>query len=263
MDQGVVRVEKRGPVRLLILNRPEKSNALSAVLLQRLDQVLRDLAKDEETRVLVIRGAGDKAFCAGFDLGDLEQEGIPGVDGAAVHPLDKVFRVIEDFPRPVFAMLNGSAYGGGYELAVCCDFRIAADDIQIAVPSVKLGLVYPWQGINRLIQRLGPSVARRMLFTAGSFQGAEIARLGLADCVVPRSDLEDITFELARTVAAHSPNAIRGTKRSINLLLRAYHPSEQTRATCDRLTAQSWQSRELQVARKALLDKSENEDEKG
>lgn len=262
MDEGIIKVEKRGRVRLLILNRPEKRNALSAALLRRLDQYLRDLARDEEMRALVIRGAGDQAFCAGFDLDDLEREGLPGIDAAAVHPLDKVFQAIEDFPYPVVAMLNGSVYGGGYELAVCCDFRIAADDIQIAVPSVKLGLVYPWQGIRRLIRLLGPAVTKRMLFTAGSFEGADITRLGLADWVVQRRDLERVTFELAQGVATHSPSAIRGTKRSINLLLRACYPSEKTRATCDRLTAESWQSRELQIARKALLDRSDKADEK-
>jgi enoyl-CoA hydratase/carnithine racemase len=257
MNEEIIRVEKKGPVRLLILNRPDKRNALSADLLRRLDRVLRELAQDEEARALVIRGAGDQSFCAGFDLGGLSQEQLPGTDGRASHPLDKVFQAIEDFPCPVFAMLNGSAYGGGYELAACCDFRIAADDIQIAVTSAKLGIVYPWQGLMRFIQLLGPSVTKQLLFTSRSIEGDEIARLGLADYVVQRGELEDLTFRMAEAVAAISPGAIRGTKRAISLLLRARYPSEQTRAECDRLAAESWQSDELQLARKALVQKTD------
>lgn len=257
MTEEILKLDSRGRIRVLTLNRPEKRNALSADLLLRLDQALRNLARDEEIRALVIRGAGDQAFCAGFDLFDLSQERLPGIDGLAPHPLNEVFQTLEDFPFPVFAMLNGSAYGGGYELAACCDFRIAADDIKIAVTSAKLGIVYPWQGLRRFIQLLGPAVTKQLLFTARGFEGEAIARLGLADRVVKRRDLEDTTFKMAEAVASNSPGAIRGTKQAINLLIRACDPNEQTRAQCDRLTAESWQSGELQLARKALFQKSE------
>ena len=255
MDQDILRIEKRGQVGVLILNRPEKRNALSAALMNRLYQALQDLSREDQVRALVIRGAGDQAFCAGFDLTyDGDQFEVSG-EKAAAHPLERALRAIEDFPYPVFAMLNGATYGGGYELAVCCDIRIAADDIKIAVSAVKLGIVYPWQGLRRFVQLLGPAVAKQLLFTGRTFQGTEIARMGLVDFLVTRGELEDLTYKIAGEVAANAPLALRGNKRALNLVLRAWSLSDQERAESESLTAQSWQGQELSEARAAFLEK--------
>lgn len=151
----LVQVQKN--ICTLTLNRPQKKNSLSLELIELLGFALKELAENDNVRTVILRGAGDKAFCSGFDIGSLPTQSRTDAD-QRLESLDLVEAVLQrlvDFPYPVIAMLNGFAFGLGCELAMCCDIRIGAEDIRMGMPPAKLGLVYPWAGLLRFVQSIG------------------------------------------------------------------------------------------------------------
>ena len=150
MPEDLILCGRENHVATLVLNRPAKKNSMSPDLVVLLLTKLQELARDKNVRAVVIRGAGANAFCAGFDIGSL-----PTADSSKataplmeINPVEQLFEAVQAFPYPVIAMLNGHAFGAGCELAVCCDMRIGATDILMGMPPAKLGLVYPWTGLN-------------------------------------------------------------------------------------------------------------------
>ena len=157
MDQQLLLIQAENKICTLTLNRPEKKNSLSLELVELFGSTLEELAEDDTVRAVILRGAGEQAFCAGFDIGSLPTQSKTDAD-QRLKSLDQVESLLQRlirFPYPVIAMLNGHAFGAGYELAVCCDIRIAADNIKIGMPPAKLGLVYPWTGLKRFVSVLG------------------------------------------------------------------------------------------------------------
>ena len=158
MDESdmLVLVEKRGRVAVVTLNRPEKRNALSPILLLELAQGLKELAEEDRTRCLVIRGTGDNAFSAGYDIGaiptDLNPEMMELLKDNP-NPLETGLEAVASFPYPVIAMLNGLAVGAGCELAITCDIRIGVEDLRMGMPPAKLGIVYSPSGMQKFIDR--------------------------------------------------------------------------------------------------------------
>jgi enoyl-CoA hydratase/carnithine racemase len=207
-------------VATLILNRPQKMNALTDQLIRDLKIRFEHLAMDETVRAVVIRGSGDKAFCSGYDFGALEakQASAAEVHEEASHPLEPVAEAIDAYPYPVIAMLNGSAFGAGCELAICCDLRVAADDIRIGMPPAKIGVVYPWNGLRRFVQAVGWNHTREMFFSADTFEGPCLKAMGLVNHLVPRSELEAVTLDLAARITANAPLALRGIKKTLSHL---------------------------------------------
>ena len=244
-------------VATLVLNRPAKKNSMSPDLVALLLAKLQELARNKNVRVVVIRGAGDQAFCAGFDIGSLpisdsSQATAPLME---INPVEQLFEAVQAFPYPVIAMLNGHAFGAGCELAVCCDMRIGAADILMGMPPVKLGLVYPWTGLERFVATIGLAGTRQLFYSARAYKGRELEKLGLVDARLDRGDLESFTYKLAVDIAANAPLALRGTKRVLNLLHRSTTLDAVARAEAEKLTLDSFASRDLKEGQRAFLEK--------
>jgi enoyl-CoA hydratase len=194
------------------LNRPAARNALNLELVRALHAALGELAGRDDVRVLILRGAGEKAFAAGADIGDLyartSREALLSVNG-------RLFQAVEDFPAPTIAAIRGFALGGGLELALACDLRVVADDAKLGLPEVSLGIFPAAGGTRRLPRLIGDGLARELVFT-GHIVGAEEAlRIGLANRVVPAARLEEEARALAAEIARNGALALRVAKLAL------------------------------------------------
>lgn len=213
---GALRVEEPAPgVALLTISNPEKRGALDPPLLEALVAALGDL----DARCVVLTGEG-RAFCAGYDIEELMREGYD--DGAeAAHPFPASLSAIEAYPYPVLAALNGYAIGGGLELAIACDLRIAADTIQLGMPPVKLGVVYGHPGLNRFLSAIGAARTRELFLTGRRINATTAERWALVNEVVEAEVLMGTVLERAGEIAANAPLSLRGNKAAIRALVAA------------------------------------------
>jgi enoyl-CoA hydratase/carnithine racemase len=211
--QAKILTKRAGPVGEIILNNRARHNAISLDMWERLADVLADAADDGSVRVLVVSGAGGKAFAAGADvsrfggeLGDLEAmrhyNRIAGEASEALY----------NFPKPTIAKINGYCIGGGLNLAVCCDMRLAAADATFSIPAAKLGLGYGLAGVKRLVEVVGLPAAMDLFFTARRVSPEEALRIGLVNRVVPAADIDDVVAETARIICENAPLTIAGIK---------------------------------------------------
>jgi enoyl-CoA hydratase len=215
MDLNNIRLEKRPPLAVVTLDRPKALNALNAQTLGELESVIEDLAADTSVRVVLLAGAGDRAFAAGADIRELAA--IPAGEGRAFALRGQcVFRRIETLGKPVIACIQGFALGGGCELAMACTLRLAADDARLGQPEVKLGIIAGYGGTQRLPRLVGRGAALKMLLSGAMIDAAEALRIGLVDEVVPAADLMTRAEALARAIAANAPLAITETLRAVD-----------------------------------------------
>jgi enoyl-CoA hydratase len=195
-----------GHVATVTLNRPKVLNALNATMLRELDELFAALAEDDAVRVVLLCGAGGKAFAAGADIGELADVNA-GSGHAFAERGQRVFRQIETMGKPVIACIDGFALGGGCELAMACTFRLASSAARLAQPEIKLGLVPGYGGTQRLPRLVGRGAALKMLLTGAMVDAAEALRIGLLDEVVA-GELMARARELAETIAAMPPLAV-------------------------------------------------------
>jgi enoyl-CoA hydratase/carnithine racemase len=211
----LVLVSVDGPVATVTFNRPDKLNALTLPMLERLERVLGDVEDDETIRVLIVTGAGERAFCAA----DIDA-------WSKLEPLDmwrrwtrtgrRVMDRLAALRQPTIASLNGVAFGGGLELALACDLRVAADHVQLAAPEVGVATVPAWGMTARLPAVIGPARAKEMILTASRIPAATAETWGLVNRVVPPADLATATTELARSIAAQAPVSVQVAKELID-----------------------------------------------
>lgn len=215
MELSNLRLEKRPPLAIVTLDRPKALNVLNAETLGELDRVFEDLAIDKAVRVIILAGAGGRAFAAGADIRELA-----AVDPSEGRPFSlrgqNVFRRIETLGKPVIACIQGFALGGGCELAMSCSLRIAADDARLGQPEVKLGIIAGYGGTQRLPRLVGRGAALKLLLTGAIIDAPEALRIGLLDEVVPAADLMPRAEALAREIAANAPLAITETLRAVD-----------------------------------------------
>ena len=257
MQNRLLRVHRKNNMAILTLNRPEKKNSLSPELVKILLQTLEELSADDTIRTVVIRGAGDKAFCAGYDIGSLptRRSDDPHDKLKTLNSVESLFKTIIDYPFPVIAMINGLAFGAGCELAICCDIRIGADNIRIGMPPAKLGLVYPWSGLQRFIQVIGLKNTKEIFFTGRAYEGIRLKELDLVDYLIPGDELESFTFRMAEEIAANAPLALKGTKRVLNLLLQTSKFDKNSLKEAESITRASFLSEDLKEGQLAFLEK--------
>jgi len=196
-------------VRILTVDRPDKLNALNRATLEALDAAFAAAAEDATVRTLVLTGSGPKAFVAGADIA--EMNGLSAIEGREFSLVgQRLMRRIERLPKPVVAMLNGYALGGGLELAMACHLRIAADTARLGQPEVNLGLVPGFGGTQRLLRLAGRAAALELCLTGAPIDAARALQLGLVNRVVPAAELEAQTMQLAAQLASAAPLALRG-----------------------------------------------------
>lgn len=215
MNESSILAEIRNRVGILTINRPKLHNALDTPTLLQLEQAFAALEANDECRVIVITGAGDKSFVAGGDLADLNsRQGLAHYQEFA-EDIHRVFRRIEISDKPTIAAVNGWALGGGTELLLAMDLRILADSAMIALTEINLGLFPGAGGTQRIIRQVSPCVAKALMFTGGRIGAAEAVSIGLANRVVPQSQLMEETLALADQIAGKSPLVLKLLKRTL------------------------------------------------
>jgi enoyl-CoA hydratase len=207
--------EKKDTVGILTVNRPDKLNAISNELTEELEQLLDEIENDSQLRVLVITGAGDKAFVAGADINELvERDASMGREVSRFR--QKLFARIENLPVPVIAAVNGYALGGGLELAIACNIRVASEKAQFGAPEVKLGIIPGDGGTQRLPRLVGLGRAMEMVLTGDFIDAQEAFRIGLVNRVVPHEELMESVMRLAQKIASRPPLAVKYAKEAVN-----------------------------------------------
>jgi enoyl-CoA hydratase len=212
----------KAEVAVLTVNRPNALNALNREVLEEIARVLRDVRHDPLIRVLIVTGAGDRAFIAGADIAAMSE--MSNVDGLEFTRLGhRVMQTVEDLPIPVIAAVNGFALGGGLELALACDLIIASEKARFGQPEINLGLIPGFGGTQRLPHRIGHSKARELIYTGEMIDASVGVELGLVNQIVPAAELMIAAHKLASSIVRKSGFAIRQAKAA----LRAAHSMEE------------------------------------
>lgn len=208
-----VLTERSGDIARIIFNQPEKRNAVSLEMWEAVEAAATRFADDDSVRILILSGAGGKAFVSGADVSKFETERSSPEAVAHYNATTKrVYDLIEAFPKPTIAQIDGFCIGGGVALSLCCDLRICGKGSQFAVPAAKLGLGYGFEGINRLVNVVGPAFAKEIFFTARRFSAEEARVMGLVNRVVPDDEVGKVALETAEMIAANAPMTVNSVK---------------------------------------------------
>ncbi|MDY7096080.1 MAG: enoyl-CoA hydratase-related protein [Acidobacteriota bacterium] len=211
--ESTVLLERHDRVAVLTINRPSKYNALNAQVQRDLFAALDEVRDDDGIGVVVITGAGDKSFVAGADI--TEFEGRTPLDQREAMRFPRMFDILADYPKPAIAMVNGLCLGGGCELALSCDLRIASEKAQFGLPEIKLGLIPGGGGTQRLPRFVGLGQAMRMILTGDFIPANEARSMGLVEMVAAPDELREKTLELAAHIATRSPATLRLAKEAV------------------------------------------------
>jgi len=243
-----------GAIATLTFNNPERHNAMSLDMWRAATAVLEQFEQDPSVRVIVLTGAGGKAFVSGADISKFESERAT-VDAVLEYNIavDRFGQVLGESSKPTVAMIRGYCIGGGLGIAVCCDLRIANDAARFAVPAAKLGLGYGYANVRRIMDLVGPQFATEMLLTARQFDAADAMRMGLVNHVVPDAEIETYVLELAGVISTNAPLTIRAVKRIVRELRR--NPDDADVAACDALVRECFESADYREGRQAFLEK--------
>ncbi|MDP4088838.1 MAG: short-chain-enoyl-CoA hydratase [Bacillota bacterium] len=215
MELNNVILEKEGKIAVVTINRPKALNALNSDTLKELDYIAAELEKDDDVYAVILTGAGDKAFVAGADI--TEMKDLNTMEGRKFSILgNKVFRRLENLDKPVIAAINGFALGGGCELSLACDIRLASDRAKFGQPEVGLGITPGFGGTQRLARLVGTGIAKELIYTGKIIKADEALRIGLVNRVVEADKLMEEARALANTIAAQAPIAVKLCKEAIN-----------------------------------------------
>lgn len=210
-----VLLEKKGHIAVATINRPKALNALNSQVLEDIDQLVEQVKADDEIRALVITGSGEKAFVAGADIGEMST--LTKAEGEAFGKKgNDVFRKIETLPIPVIAAVNGFALGGGCELSLSCDIRLAAENAVFGQPETGLGITPGFGGTQRLARTINVGKAKEMIYAGTKVKAPEALSLGLVSAVYPAEELMPAAMKLAERISANAPIAVRACKKAIN-----------------------------------------------
>ena len=245
---------KEAGVGIVTFNNPDRHNAVSLDMWQACARVLEQFATDDEVRVVVLTGAGGKAFVSGADISKFESErGSLAAARSYNAKAEAAFGGIYEFPKPTIAMIRGYCIGGGVGVATCCDLRICSDDSRFAVPAAKLGLGYGYAGLKRLVDIVGPSYAKEIFYTARQFDAQEAYAMGLVNRVVPAAELESTVNSITDMICANAPLTIKAVKFTVGEILK--DESKRNVAHVNELVEQCFASRDYTEGRTAFMAK--------
>ncbi len=248
-------VERKDHIVILTLHHPEKRNALSPDLLTDLYNHLTDFSKNNDVRCIVIKGSGDKAFSSGYDIGAIPVEPLSAEEQKTPDILVQSLNAIKRFPYPTIAMLNGYAFGAGFNLCACCDLRIAAEDIRLGMTPARIGVAYHPDGVQQFIEAFGLGRTKEIFYTAKTFQGRELLEKGLVDYMIPKSDIEDFTLDFAKKITRNAPLSLKGIKQTIAMFEKNMALNQDQMDKADQLMQTCYQSHDLKEGRAAFLEK--------
>jgi enoyl-CoA hydratase/carnithine racemase len=241
-------------VGVITFNNPEKRNAMSLDMWEGLGQALVELRDDPGVRVVILVGAGDKAFVSGADISQFEKTRHNAEASEEYSKKSAAQRaLLADCPKPTIACIRGFCLGGGMQVAMLADIRIAAENSQFGIPAAKLGIAYGYDGLRHLVSLVGPSWARLLMYTGMRIGAAEGLRIGLVDRVVPDTELWDATLEIARTISGNAPLAVEAAKITIAQVLK--DPEKRDMDAIKAIGTACMDSEDFREGRQAFMEK--------
>jgi enoyl-CoA hydratase/carnithine racemase len=245
---------KEGRVGTMTFNNPERHNAVSLPMWEAATRILEDFAKDDDVRVVVVTGAGGKAFVSGADISKFESE------RATVEAQERYnviaggfYETLYDFPKPTIAHIQGYCIGGGLNLAIACDLRFCTEDSRFALPAVKLGLGYGYAGLKRFIDTIGPSHTKDIFFSGRQLAAAEALAMGIVNKVLPEAELAAFVADYADTIAQNAPLTVAAIKQAA---IQALKPeAERNLQLVDEMVARCFASEDYIEGRTAFMEK--------
>lgn len=251
-EKMIARVE--GAIGWMVFNNPDRRNALSLDMWQAIPAILDRFESDPAVRVVVLRGAGDKAFISGADISEFEKI---RASAEAVAHYDKVgdtaLARLTDCPKPTIAMIQGYCIGGGVGVALACDLRLAASGSRFAIPAARLGVSYRWGSIKKLVELVGPACVKEIFYTARQLSAAEMLDMGLLNRVLPEAELDSFTRDYCARIAENAPLTLAATKTVIAEL--ALPAASLDRAKLEDLVKACFASEDYVEGRRAFMEK--------
>lgn len=245
---------KDGAIGWITFNNPARHNAVSMVMWEALYDIVTDYASDDAIRVIVVKGAGEKAFVSGADISEFEEKrSSPETTRVYNETAQKASKALKEVNKPTIAMIRGYCVGGGVSTAMACDLRIAAEGSTFAVPAAKLGLGYEYEGIRKLMDVVGPSFAKEIFFTARQFTAAEALTMGLINRMLPVDQLEAYVRDCANAIAANAPLTVSSIKTIVAEALK--DESVRDMRLCQEVVDRCFNSADYAEGRQAFMEK--------
>ena len=245
---------KDGAIGWVIFNNPQKRNAMSMEMTQAMGAALEDYARDPAIRVVILKGAGDKAFVSGADISEFKEKRA-NADAAAAYNAasNRTAEILLELPKPTIAMIRGYCMGGGMGTAVNCDLRIASDDSRFGVPAAKLGVGYRYARLKQLEALVGPSFTMEIFYTGRQFSAEEALQMGLINRMLPAAELEKYVLDYANTIAGNAPLTVAAVKKSVVEMMK--DESRRDIAACDKMVDACFASADYIEGRDAFMEK--------
>ncbi len=246
--------EKTDGIGWMTFNNPARRNAIGVAMREAILDILADFESDPDVRVIVMKGAGDKAFVSGADISEFaEHRATPEqreiYDGLSA----RVSAAYSDLEKPLIAMIQGFCLGGGLGTAMQADLRIASDDSQFGIPAARLSIGYPYHNMKKIIDVVGPAKTKEIMFTGRRFSATEALAMGLVNQVVPVGALEETVHDLAATIAENAPLTIRASKTVVTEAMK--NPEDRNLALCQELVDSCMNSADFAEGRTAFMEK--------
>ena len=241
-------------VGVITFNNPAKRNAMSLDMWEGLGSALIGLRDNDDVRVVIMVGSGDKAFVSGADISQFEKVRHNAAASEEYSKKSEAQRaLLANYPKPIIACIRGFCLGGGMQVAMAADIRIASDNSQFGIPAAKLGIAYGYDGLRHLVSLVGPSWARLIMYTGMKIDSAEALRIGLVDRVSPDAELWDATMEIARTISGNAPLAIKAAKITIAQVIK--DPDKRDMKAIKQVGTDCMDSEDFREGRTAFMEK--------
>jgi enoyl-CoA hydratase/carnithine racemase len=247
-------VQHDGPVATVVFNRPKMRNAISLAMWMEIASVTEQLGKDDAVRAIVYRGAGTEAFASGADISEFEENRKDLATAANYNAqTEAAYRTVRECPKPTVAMIFGYCMGGAMAIAMACDFRFAATGSKFGIPAARLSIIYGLDPVHQLVDLVGPSYAKDILYSARTVEAEEALRIGFIQRLVAAGELEAVTYDYLKRVSTNAPLSIRGTKAQVQAIFEGI--TDAHRARLKQLGAETVGSEDYREGTRAFMEK--------